>query len=69
MPEGFGHWKTVHDRHRRWSGDGTWAKILSQLQAGCGEAEGKDWTVSADSTVVRAHQHAAGAPAPGPGNR
>jgi hypothetical protein len=27
--------------------------------AGCDEAEGEDWTVSADSTVVRAHQHAA----------
>ena len=25
------------------------------------EAEGRVWTVSADSTVVRAHQHAAGA--------
>ena len=41
--------------------DGTWAKILGQLQAGCDQAEGKDWTVSADSIVVRAHQHAAGA--------
>ena len=61
LPEGFGHWKTVYNRHRRWSLDGTWAKILGQLQAGCDEAEGKDWAVSADSTVVRAHQHAAGA--------
>jgi len=34
---------------------------LGRLQAGCDEAEGKHWTVSADSTVVRAHQHAAGA--------
>jgi len=58
---GFGHWKTVYNRHRRWSLDGTWAKILGQLQAGCDEAEGKGWAVSADSTVVRAHQHAAGA--------
>ena len=41
--------------------DGTWAKILGQLQACCDQAEGKDWTVSADSMVVRAHQHAAGA--------
>jgi hypothetical protein len=36
-------------------------KILGQLQAGCDWAEGQGWTVSADSTVVRAHQHAAGA--------
>jgi hypothetical protein len=38
-----------------------WEKILDRLRAGCDEAEGPDWTVSADSTVVRAHQHAAGA--------
>jgi transposase len=61
LPEGFGHWKTVYNRHRRWSLDGTWATILGQLRAGCDEAEGKGWAVSADSTVVRAHQHAAGA--------
>ena len=61
--EGYGHWKTVYNRHRRWSGDGTWARILVQLQAGCDEAEGQRWAVSADSTVVRAHQRAA--PAPG----
>jgi hypothetical protein len=34
---------------------------VGRLRAGCDEAEGKDWMVSADSTVVRAHQHAAGA--------
>ena len=41
--------------------DGTWAKVLDGLRAGCDETEGKDWTVSADSTIARAHQHAAGA--------
>lgn len=41
--------------------DGTWGKILDGLRAGCDEAEGEDWTVSVDSAVVRAHQHAAGA--------
>jgi transposase len=61
LPEGFGNWKTVYNRHRRWSLDGTWEAILDGLRAGCDEAEGKDWTVSADSTVARAHQHAAGA--------
>ena len=48
-----------YNRHRRWSLDGTWEKILARLRAGCDEAEGPEWTVSADSTVVRAHQHAA----------
>ena len=61
LPEGFGNWKTVYNRHRRWSGDGTWEKILDALRAGCDEAQGKAWTVAADATVVRAHQHAAGA--------
>ncbi len=41
--------------------DETWEKILDALRAGCDESEGKDWTVGVDSTVVRAHQHAAGA--------
>ncbi len=41
--------------------DGTWEMILDGQRAGCDEAEGSNWTVSADSTVIRAHQHAAGA--------
>jgi len=61
LPERFGNWKTVYNRHRRWSGDGTWEMILDRLRAGCDEAEGAAWTVAADATVVRAHQHAAGA--------
>ena len=61
LPEAFGNWSSVYGRHRRWSLGGTWAKILDVLRAGCDVAEGKDWAVSADSTVIRAHQHAAGA--------
>src|SRR5512140_595715 len=54
LPERFGNWKAVYNRHRRWSGDGTWEKILDRLRAGCDEAEGKAWMVAADATVVRA---------------
>lgn len=61
LPERYGPHTTVYNRHRRWSADGTWERILAELQAGCDEAEGRDWTVAVDSTVVRAHQHAAGA--------
>ena len=61
LPGEYGNWKTVYNRHRRWSLDGTWGRILGRLRAGCDEAEGKGWTLGADSTVVRAHQHAAGA--------
>lgn len=31
MPERYGSWKTVHDRFRRWSRDGTIEKMLSRL--------------------------------------
>ena len=61
LPERFGNWKTVYNRHRRWSGDGTWEMILGRLRAGCDEAAGQARTVAVDATVVRAHQHAAGA--------
>jgi transposase len=59
LPDCYGNWKSVYGRHRRWSLDGTWEKMLDRLRAGCDAAEGPDWTVSADSTVVRAHQYAA----------
>lgn len=61
LPSVYGDWKTVYNRHRRWSLDGTWENILDRLRAGCDEDEGAGWTVGADSTVTRAHQHAAGA--------
>jgi len=35
--------------------------ILDALRAGCDAEEGKDWTAAVDATVIRAHQHAAGA--------
>lgn len=60
LPESYGCWKTVYNRHRRWSADGTWARVLSELQRGCDLAEAR-WVVAVDSTVVRAHHHAAGA--------
>ena len=61
LPVSYGNWKTVYGRHRRWSGDGTWAGILDRLRAGCDTGEGPEWTVGMDAAVVRAHQHAAGA--------
>jgi transposase len=67
LPERFGPWQTVYKRKRRWATDGTWRRILDALRTGCDLGEGSEWTLSVDSTVVRAHQHAAGArraPAP-----
>ncbi len=61
LPERFGPYQTAYGRHRRWSGDGTWERILEVLQTGCDQREGAAWSLAVDSTVVRAHQHAAGA--------
>ncbi|MFC4121436.1 IS5 family transposase, partial [Nonomuraea zeae] len=62
LPERFGSWITVYKRHRRWSADGTWQMLLTAIQAEQ-DAEGQvDWDIAVDSTTVRAHQHAAGAP-------
>ncbi|MFI1980076.1 IS5 family transposase [Streptomyces wedmorensis] len=61
LPERFGPWKTVYERHRLWSADGTWERLLQQVQAAADAAGEIDWDISVDSTIVRAHQHAAGA--------
>lgn len=68
LPDCYGNWKSVYGRHRRWSGDGTWEQILHTLRAGCDQGEGPEWTVGADATVIRAHQHAAGARHAPPGD-
>ena len=60
VPERYGPWKTLHERHRRWSADGTWDAILTHVQVS-DEGQPVDWVVSVDSTIVRAHQSAAGA--------
>lgn len=62
LPERFGPWITVYKRHRRWSADGTWERLLTAVRAGEDAAGRLDWQVSVDSTTARAHQHAAGAP-------
>lgn len=61
LPTRFGNWKTVYLRKRRWALDGTWQRIAERLRLDADLDEGDDWTVSLDSSVVRAHQHAAGA--------
>ncbi|MCX4426067.1 IS5 family transposase [Streptomyces mirabilis] len=62
LPARFGKWKTVYERHRRWSADGTWDRILAAVQADADAENQIDWSmVSVDSTSCRAHQHAAGA--------
>ncbi|GAA1747701.1 hypothetical protein GCM10009681_18590 [Luedemannella helvata] len=61
VPDCYGHWRTVYGLFRRWQRDGTWARLLAALQGRADAAGLITWDVSVDSTVMRAHQHAAGA--------
>jgi len=61
MPERYGPWETAYGLFRMWQRDGAWARVLIRLQAQA-DADGIiTWDVSVDSTIARAHQHAAGA--------
>jgi transposase len=44
-----------------WAIDGAWERVVTALMAQAGAEEDLTWAVSVDSTLVRAHQHAAGA--------
>jgi transposase len=56
LPERFGAWKKVHTRFGRWAKGGVWVRIFKHL---AGEADNEHAMI--DSTIVRAHQHSAGA--------
>jgi transposase len=56
LPERFGDWKNVHRRHSRWAEAGVWKTVFQHLAA---EADNEYAMI--DSTIVRAHQHSAGA--------
>ena len=61
VPDCYGHWRSIYGLYRRWQRTGVWARILTGLQ-GRADALGLiAWDVSVDSTIARAHQHAAGA--------
>jgi len=56
LPERFGDFRIIHTRHARWSKSGVWEKIFKVL------AEDADNEYAMlDSTIIRAHQHSAGA--------
>ncbi|NEA57138.1 transposase [Streptomyces sp. SID13666] len=66
LPAEYGSWKGVYTRLRKWAINGTWERVLTALLTQA-DAEGElDWAVAVDSTIVRAHQHAAGARKKGP---
>lgn len=57
----YGPWTSLHTRFRRRASDGTFDRMLQAAQAKADAAGDIDRLVSVDSTIVRAHQHAAGA--------
>ena len=61
LPSCYGPWQTCYDRFVRWRRDGTWNRLLAHTQTKSDTAGEVVWEVSVDSTVARAHQHAAGA--------
>jgi len=56
LPERFGDYRIVHTRHSRWAKTGVWVRIFELLA----EAADNEYAMI-DSTIVRAHQHSAGA--------
>lgn len=58
LPEVFGSWQTVWTWHHRMAVEGTWEKAMAKLTADADARGLVDWSVSVDSTIARAHQHA-----------
>ncbi|WP_406351337.1 IS5 family transposase [Streptomyces sp. NBC_01635] len=59
LPHRYGSWQTVYTRSRRYALSGVFTQALQQIQAQADAAGAIDWLVQIDSTIVRAHQHAA----------
>lgn len=61
LPQKYGNWRDVYNRLRMWAVDGTWERVFTALVAQADADDDLNWAVSVDSTILRAHQHAAGA--------
>jgi transposase len=61
-PADYGPWQTLSTRFYRWVKAGVWDQILAPLQQQADAEDELDWTLHhVDGSVIRAHQHAAGA--------
>lgn len=56
LPERFGDFRVIHTRPMRWSRSGVWRRVFEHLAE---EADNEYAMI--DATIVRAHQHSAGA--------
>lgn len=62
LPERYGPWQTAYTRFWRWTRAGVWDQLFAAVQQQADAARQIDWTLHfVDGTVIRAHQHAAGA--------
>ncbi len=48
VPERFGKWNSIYQRFNRWAENGTWAKLLAEVQTQAGAA----WSVSLAATLI-----------------
>jgi transposase len=56
LPERFGDYRVVHTRFTRWRRNGVWQRVFEYLAS---DADNEYAMI--DATIVRAHQHSAGA--------
>ncbi len=56
LPERFGDFRVVHTRFSRWAKSGVWQRVFEVL---ADDADNEYAMI--DSSIVRAHQHSAGA--------
>ncbi len=56
LPERFGDWKIIHQRFSRWAKSGIFERIFNLLAS-----DHDNEYMMIDATIVRAHQHSAGA--------
>src|SRR5215208_7161561 len=62
LPERYGPWSTGYSRFWRWQRAGIWDRLFAAVQQHEDAAGHLDWTLHfVDGSVIRAHQHAAGA--------
>lgn len=56
LPERYGPYTTVYNRFNRWARKGVWLRVFEALAASSPQS-----MHLIDSSIIRAHQHAAGA--------
>jgi transposase len=62
LPTDYGPWQTCSTRFYRWVKAGVWDQVLAELQQQADAGGHLDWHLHhVDGTIIRAHQHAAGA--------